>query len=95
MYLTKVLALVALFSSTAFADPAAVADANPPTKPNKPPKPQSTIVSQSNACGNGVAPYCCNMDNWGQFTSCSAVCQSSRSFQQPLARPVYWPSTLV
>jgi hypothetical protein len=80
MQFTKVLALVALFAGAAFAAPAADAAANPPPPPPKPTKPVPTTIAQTNACGNGVTPYCCNTDNQGWYTSCYAMGESALTF---------------
>lgn len=70
MHMTKIFAFVTILAAGAFAAPAA--EANPP-KPTKPaPQPQPTNVNQSNACGNGATPYCCNIDNKGKYTTCYA-----------------------
>ena len=76
MHITKLFALTALLAATAFAAPAAEADASKP-KPSKPQKPPQQ--QQTNSCGNGVAPYCCNTDNSGKYTSCAAMGESSQT----------------
>lgn len=38
----------------------------------------ATTVNQTNNCGNGAMPYCCNTDNGGQYTTCSAMGKIAR-----------------
>lgn len=69
--MTKVFAFATILVAGAFAAPAA--EANPPPKPSKPQPPKQSDVTQVNACGNGAQPYCCNTDNFGKYTTCSAL----------------------
>ncbi|KAK4976483.1 hypothetical protein LTR66_010870 [Elasticomyces elasticus] len=71
MHFSKIFAIAALFASGALAAPAPAAEAEANYKPA--PRPQPTIVSQSNSCGNGAMPYCCNTDNMGAYTTCSVM----------------------
>jgi len=75
MQYTKIFTIVALFAAGAFAAPAPEAEANKPTKPAHPP-PQPTGPTQTNTCGNGATPYCCNTDNNGFYTTCSVLGKS-------------------
>jgi hypothetical protein len=81
MQLIKVFGLAALLAGTAFAAPAAEAEAGrpKPPKPTAPPAP----VTQTNVCGNNVAPYCCNTDNKGKVTTCNAMGKWGLSFLPP------------
>jgi hypothetical protein len=73
MQLTNILALVALLATGALAAPGH----QPPAPP---PKPSPPTVKQSNFCGNGVTPYCCdNGSLFGGFTSCVSIGMSAFS----------------
>ena len=71
MQLVKLFALATLLASGALAVPVAEPEPGKPTKPEKPQPP--TINVQSNQCGNGAAPYCCNTDNKGKYTTCKVL----------------------
>lgn len=73
MHYTKFIAIAALMFGTALAAPAAEAEAHPP----KPAKPTPITNVNSNQCGNGAMPYCCDTDNSGKFNSCYANSQSA------------------
>lgn len=61
------------FSIMAFVATGVLASPMPDAKPPPPPKPTPTTISQGNTCGNGATPYCCNTDNFGVYTTCSAL----------------------
>lgn len=69
MQLTHFLTIAVLFAGSALAAPSADAHREKPAKPNH--STTTTTTNQSNSCGNGAAPYCCNTDNGGSGTSCS------------------------
>jgi hypothetical protein len=76
MLLANVLALVALLATGALAAPGGGGQKPPPPPP--PPKPSPPTVKQSNYCGNGVTPYCCdNGALWGGYTSCTSIAQGA------------------
>ena len=81
MQYLKTLAITAFLAASVIASP--IAEANPP-KPTKPAKPPTGPV-ETNVCANGDAPYCCNTDNFGYYTTCSVfselptLCHSIRS----------------
>ena len=98
----KIISIIALMATTALA--------NPPPKPVKPqPPPPPPTNEQTNTCGNGATPYCCNTDNKGKYTTCKAgiggsqcsattVCcnannVSSRAFMPPM--PFFFSFCLV
>ncbi|KAI4173445.1 MAG: hypothetical protein LQ343_002978 [Gyalolechia ehrenbergii] len=66
MHFFKLVALTGFFASAAFAAPSA----EPNDQPPKPAPPPPTNPNQSNACGNGAAPFCCTTDKQGKYTSC-------------------------
>lgn len=65
MQFTNILTVVVLLASGALASP------GKPPKPEKPSPP--VVVAQQNQCGNGAAPYCCNTDNSGKYTTCEVL----------------------
>jgi hypothetical protein len=72
MQLTNILALVALLATGALAAPGQQKPPPPPPKPSPP------TVKQSNYCGNGVTPYCCDNGAWfGGYTSCVSIAQGA------------------
>ncbi|MCJ1245560.1 hypothetical protein MMC30_002764 [Trapelia coarctata] len=63
MHYLKTLTLTALLFGSALAAPN--------VKPTKPAKPTPTPGPvQTNVCGNNDAPYCCNTDGFGFYTTC-------------------------
>jgi len=62
----KTLALTALLFGSAIAAPN-----NKPTKPAKPTPTPGPV--QNNVCANGDAPYCCNTDGFGFYTTCTVL----------------------
>lgn len=68
MQFTNFLAVAVLLAGSALAAPAPDAFATKPTKPQPP-----TVNQQQNSCGNGGAPYCCNTDNKGKYTTCKVI----------------------
>ncbi len=69
MHFLKLIALSGLFAGAAIAAPNA--EPNTPTKPQPPPKPSPPPTNeQTNACGNGAAPFCCTGDGYGGYVSC-------------------------
>ena len=79
MHFTKYFTIVALVAAGALAAPTepkqttTTTPAAKPTKPTKPAQPTATVVQQTNQCGNGATPYCCNTDNSGKYTTCSVL----------------------
>ncbi|MCJ1423550.1 hypothetical protein MMC29_001434 [Sticta canariensis] len=71
MQLTHLLTFAVLLAGSALAVPAPDAHRAKPPKPVYEPPPPS-VVNQSNSCGNGAQPYCCDSDNGG-----STVCNVS------------------
>lgn len=67
MHISKYFTVVALIATGVLAAPPK------PDKPNKPAQPATTVVSQTNQCGNGATPYCCNTDNSGKYTTCKTM----------------------
>lgn len=83
MQLIKLFALATLLASGALAVPVAEPEPGKPTKPEKPSPPSINVVS--NQCGNGAAPYCCNTDNKGKYTTCKVMgklCMLRRSMDR-------------
>ncbi|KIV88714.1 hypothetical protein PV10_08372 [Exophiala mesophila] len=76
MQLVKLFALATLLASGALAVPVAEPEPGKPTKPEKPAPPSINV--QSNQCGNGAAPYCCNTDNKGKYTTCKVLGSGSQ-----------------
>merc|ERR1711874_413556 len=77
MHFLKLIALTGFFASAAYAVPTDPVKPSKPGKPAPPPPPPT----QQNACGNGAAPFCCNTDSKGGYTSCYAFEFSSQCSQ--------------
>lgn len=83
MQFAKLLAIVTIFAGGALAAP---------NKPKPPPPPPSPTPVQTNACGNGATPYCCNTDTSGSsgtpygYSSCYAYRTLSRPFSPVSSR---------
>lgn len=95
MQLTHFLTIAVLFAGSALAAPSADAHREKPAKPNH--STTTTTTNQSNSCGNGAAPYCCNTDNGGSGTSCSVSgknypCSSQASYFKTLSILIFRPS---
>ncbi|KAL8906640.1 MAG: hypothetical protein Q9207_001894 [Kuettlingeria erythrocarpa] len=76
MHFLKLIALSGLFAGAALAAPNA--EPNTPPKPPPKPSPPPTNPDQTNACGNGAAPFCCTGDGYGGYVSCYSFQFSSQ-----------------
>ena len=80
MHYTKIVTIVTLLAASAFAAPAANAEAH--DRPKKPHRPQpSPGPVQTNNCGSDAQGYCCYTDQFGSYTTCSSMgkCRSLKS----------------
>ncbi|RMJ22418.1 hypothetical protein PHISP_06719 [Aspergillus sp. HF37] len=76
MRLTPICAILSIAVAGAYASPWGGWHPDEPEKPEKPEKP-TVHKTQSNVCGNGVQPYCCNNEAfYGGNVDCRPLSQS-------------------